>query len=85
MFSRSELSGEERADCLAPIRSVGITVSGLFDSGIDGPGSVSFLIVSSFIAKRIVFLRSQNEDAPQAMLRSRRHRIGLTLFLSLMA
>ena len=34
-ISQSELSGEERADRLASIRPVGITISGPFDSGAE--------------------------------------------------
>ena len=59
-----ELSGEEWTDSLASIRPVGVTVSGLFDSGIDRPWSASFLIVRSLIAKGLNFVENRLRAAP---------------------
>ena len=61
---QSELSGEEWTDCLASIRSVGIAVSGSFDSGIDRLWSASFLIVRSLIAKGLNLAENRLRAAP---------------------
>jgi hypothetical protein len=49
---------------LAPIRHVGITVSGPFDSGIDRLLSASFLIVRSLIAKGLNLAEERLRAAP---------------------
>jgi hypothetical protein len=63
-FPRSELSGEEWTDSLASIRHLGITVSGLFDSGIDRHWSASFLIVRTLIANGFNFAENRLRAAP---------------------